>query len=498
MGDLKIRFALALLPMTTWAAEAARASTQDLQLRLETGLASYSLPGTSFTARVQGAISDAAPPILPVGTVVRGTIISAQSIGIGIRRERAGLTLEFQGCTLPGGGAAACEVRLLAVDNARETVHRDNRIRGVLAASHPPSLLSGLWYRPAAKILLRPVSGLAGAGGMLSKHVLPGPVGAAVFIVSRLIFFRIPDPEIELPAGTELVARVSVPSLEENAPGEAVFSAPPPDASWPEGLGDWLASVPGEITRPDGAPMPDRINMAFVGTAAELSVAFAAAGWSKADPLNAKTFALTYSAFTGMKSYSRAPVSKLHYEGRLPDLVFQKSFNTLARRHHIRLWKRELPEGGEAWLGAATHDVAIAFDWNRMNLTHRIDPHIDRERSKVINDLSAANCLGRISSIARLGPVRRNPLAEQAITDGAVVAVELRACAARPADSGLDLVRPKRAATTIALRRVILETRQYLLRGNAYHFAYDSLRWSLAGVRGRGQPEDRDYAMALK
>ena len=496
MGDLKIRLALAWLPMAAGGAATAGVSTQDLQLRLESGLASYSRPGALFTARVQGPVTDNASPILPAGTIVRGMVRGAQSIGIGLRRERAGLTLEFQGCTLPGGGAAECDLQLLAVDNARETVHRDNRIRGVLAASHPPSLLSGLWYRPAAKILLRPVSGLAGAGGMLSKHILPGPVGAAVFIVSRLIFFRIPDPEIELPAGTELVARVSVPSLEENAPGEAVFSAPPPDASWPEGLGDWLASVPGEITRPDGAPMPDRINMAFVGTAAELSVAFAAAGWSKADPLNAKTFALTYSAFTGMKSYSRAPVSKLHYEGRLPDLVFQKSFNTLARRHHIRLWKRELPEGGEAWLGAATHDVAIAFDWNRMNLTHRIDPHIDRERSKVINDLSAASCLGRISSIARLGPVRRNPLAEQAITDGAVAAVELRACAAPPADSGLDLARPKRAATTLALRRVILETRQYLLRGNAYRFAYDSLRWTIAGAGC--QKKDRDYAMALK
>ena len=42
----------------------------------------------------------------------------------------------------------------------------------------------------------------------------------------------------------------------------------------------------------------------------------------------------------------------LEAEGRLPDLVFQKSFNTLAKRHHVRLWQVEVP-GGTAWVGAA-------------------------------------------------------------------------------------------------------------------------------------------------
>ena len=60
---------------------------------------------------------------------------------------------------------ADCNLRLLAVDNARETVHKDNRISGMLAASHPPRLLSGLWYRPAPMVFLRPVSGLVGVHG---------------------------------------------------------------------------------------------------------------------------------------------------------------------------------------------------------------------------------------------------------------------------------------------------------------------------------------------
>jgi hypothetical protein len=35
-------------------------------------------------------------------------------------------------------------------------------------------------------------------GGMLCGRLMPGPWGAAIFITSRLIFFRIPDPEITL------------------------------------------------------------------------------------------------------------------------------------------------------------------------------------------------------------------------------------------------------------------------------------------------------------
>ncbi len=467
--------------------------TQDLHLRLETPLASYSRPGTPFTARVFGSFERDALPVLPAGTLIRGIVRRAHSIGLGLRLERSGLTLQFESCQLPGGETVACDVQLLAVDNARETVHPNNRIRGALAASHPASRMSGLWYRPGTDLLLRPASGLAGAGGMLASRFAPGPAGAAIFVVSRLIFFRMPDPEIELPAGTDLIARVGTADRLAGAPAPL---APVPAAEFPDGFPEWLANVPGETTRTDGALAADTINMAFLGSESELASAFAAAGWHGADPLTARTFARTYSAFAGMRTYSRAPVSMLHHEGRPPDLVFQKSFNTLSRRHHIRLWQRELPGLGVVWLGAATHDVAIIFDWNRLNLTHRIDTHTDRERSKVVNDLSAMGCVDGALAIQRISELRRNPQSEQVVSDGAIWAGRLRECRASDPAGPLGLSKPQRSRAALTLRRAVLETRQYLTRANPYHLAYQSVRRPISGPKGTGKPET--YAMAFK
>lgn len=133
-----------------------------------------------------------------------------------------------------------------------------------------------------------------------------------------------------------------------------------------------------------------------------MTESFAAAGWSTTEPLNAKTFARTYQAFSAMTTYPNAPVSSLYYDGRPAGVVFQKSLNTLAKRHHIRLWPVELA-GQEFWLGAATHDIGVGFDWSRMSITHRIDPYLDRERSIIFDDLTK----GRLRGVVR--PRRAGP-----------------------------------------------------------------------------------------
>ena len=74
------------------------------------------------------------------------------------------LQLEFDGCRLPDGTALDCNVSLQGVDNAREKVS-ENRIDGVLAASHPSSWLSGLWFRPATFADFTLGLGLTGAAG---------------------------------------------------------------------------------------------------------------------------------------------------------------------------------------------------------------------------------------------------------------------------------------------------------------------------------------------
>ncbi len=472
---------------------------QDMELRLQSPIASYSRPGTAFTARVIGPAKHDAPAVLPANTIVRGKVSRAHSIGLGLRHERAGLTLEFVGCELPGGQPADCDIRLLAIDNARETVHRNNRIQGMLVASHPPSLLNGLWYKPGSNLLLRPVSGLVGAGGMLCHRLVPGPVSAAIFIASRLIFFRMPEPDIELPAGTDLIARVFTSHARSEDPPPALAASEP----LPEGLSRWFAGLPSTVTRPGGAPMPDPINMAFLSTESEIAASFEAAGWHGADVLKprtfARTFGKTYSAFRQMKGYARAPVSMIHYEGRPPDLVFQKSFNTLSQRHHIRLWRQDWPgSDSPVWVGAATHDVGVAVNWNRMSPTHRIDPHVDRERSKVANDLTAAGCLLGFQRVQREpSPILRRPQLNKVVTDGDLWATRLQACqTAKPAPA-LALSRPKHSRVLLSLRRTVLETRYYLTRANAYNFGFQTVRWAFFG-RNKGNPEDGMYSAALR
>jgi hypothetical protein len=75
-------------------------------------------------------------------------------------------------------------------------------------------------------------------------------------------------------------------------------------------------------------------------------------------------------------------------EGKPADLVFEKTNDTFARRHHLRMWRRPGTVGGKpVFAVAATHDTGINFSDAERTFIHRIDPQIDREREKVVNDL---------------------------------------------------------------------------------------------------------------
>jgi hypothetical protein len=449
----------------------------EVHVRLQTPLASYMKPGTPFSAKV---IDLGVASTLPPDSTVAGVIRQATSIGVGIKHERAALELAFTACTLPDGQSAPCDAILSAVENARENVTRTGRIQGILSASHPHSWLGGVWYRPGSAISGRSASGLTGAGGKLQSVLAPSPIGAAAAVVSRLILFRLPDSEIELPAGTDLVLRVYAAAAppDTQAPDEPRLQLPP-------ALRLFLKSVPAEVTSPDGEPADDIVNLAFFCTREQLENAFRSAGWNTADPLTAKTFARSYAAVSAMRAYPTAPVSPLLYGSRLPDAVFQKSLNSLSKRHHIRLWNVETPSG-PVWLGAATHDIAAAVDWGRMTLTHKIDPNIDIERQKVIYDLHEAGCLLESSIALERAALARplqtaDALADAATlnTDGALRVARLGRCST-DLSARKPIKRPKRPFTTAIARRFVLETRHYLTRGNAYYWTYRGVRWSFS------------------
>jgi hypothetical protein len=121
-------------------------------------------------------------------------------------------------------------------------------------------------------------------------------------------------------------------------------------------------------------------------------------------------------------------ISVLTLGGRKPDAVFQKQNNTFAKRHHIRLWRQPATFGGRPiWVGAATHDIGIRAESGGTRWCLRIDPRIDRERSKVATGLSFARLVTGLALAGRqeIPRILRNATGDLLETDGWFLVLEL-------------------------------------------------------------------------
>jgi len=433
-------------------------------IRLDTALTSYgSRAGTAFIATAISPLEDGGQVIIPPGSLIRGTVTRASAVGFGLVHERATLELAFEEYELAGGERYALGARLDFIENAREQVDSRGRIKGVLAASSPQGLLRGIWYWPGDDFFSHSALGLTGLGGALWSHFSLGPFGAAGVLAARYLAFSLPEPEIQLPSGTEM--RLVATSIPEGVPTTPVV----PNLRVGESLSVWLENKSHIVTRPDGRPADDIINLAFVGDAEELQNAFAAAGWVAAEPRTMHSLSATYRAYNSMSGYSTAPVSPLLYQQAEPSVVFQKSFNTIAKRHHIRIWRAGSFEGKEVWLGAATHDAGVGFRLRSMTITHKIDPQTDRERTKVVTDLGFTSCLERVSFLESSAAAADawNPWIQ---TDGRLAVLYLQPCSGAVPDTDSTFQAPGSKGKRLA-RRFVLETRQYFLRDNMYYWA---------------------------
>lgn len=167
-----------------------------------------------------------------------------------------------------------------------------------------------------------------------------------------------------------------------------------------------------------------------MGSPAQVEGAFAEAGWTRARAMGMGARFRGLEALVARRAYKPAAVSRHELAGRPPDLVFEKQNNTIAKRHHVRIWQYPGGPAGETlWVGAATHDVAIVFDRRDHGFTHRIDPRIDGEREKIVNDLQLT---GHVAAVSLVDRPEAPPLAAGAAieTDGRVAVVVLRPPAA--------------------------------------------------------------------
>jgi len=166
----------------------------------------------------------------------------------------------------------------------------------------------------------------------------------------------------------------------------------------------------------------------FFGSRDQLIAAFGEAGWIEADGMGAKSAVKAAQATLRQTGYGAAPFSTLTLEGRVPDIMFQKSLNTFAKRHHIRVWK--LPntyDGSDVWIGAATHDIATTKERGYTKWSHRIDPHVDRERDWVATDLLFVGTAKAYADVPRPAAPKKlsNATGDNMVTDGKLTALKL-------------------------------------------------------------------------
>ena len=121
------------------------------------------------------------------------------------------------------------------------------------------------------------------------------------------------------------------------------------------------------------------------------------------------------------RGYKEAPVSILFLDDRPPDLAFEKTNNTFSARHHLRIWRRPGVFGGKpVWVSSSTHDTGIDFSEENRTFIHKIDPHIDRERAKVVNDLLFTGTVKGLALVDRPSVPAKgyNATGDQILTDG--------------------------------------------------------------------------------
>jgi hypothetical protein len=156
-----------------------------------------------------------------------------------------------------------------------------------------------------------------------------------------------------------------------------------------------LEDIPG-ITH-TGAGIPgDPLNVALIGTQAEVMKLMVAAKWYPADPLTLRSCLAIAKATVLKRQYDDAPVSNLYLWGRKQDLAFQQPVGSdPRRRHHVRFWKSDRVDaaGRPVWVGAAIYDERVGFSHTTGQITHHTGPDIDAERDYLFRDLETTGDL---------------------------------------------------------------------------------------------------------
>lgn len=368
-----------------------------LQVRLTGAVSSATSRAGDRVSAVLTVDADASGLVTPAGTIVRGVV--RQATAFSWSASQAALWLDFRELVDGNGRSMAMATKVVAVDNARETVDQGGRIVGITPPREAPS--------------------------SAEDAVLLAALAPELYDLARAEFRlrELERPDIVYGAGTDLVLETLAPT--RDVPARAPRTEAAPDL----GLLSLAAAQPLRTMTGTPARPADVINLVFGATDEELSSGFAAAGWNTAVALSLRADARTILAVAEDRGYKLGPVSLQSLNGRPPDRVFQKQNNTFDRRHHVRIWRLpQLNSGRPVWVASATHDIGIKFSREERTFTHRVEADIDLERQKIVDDLRFAGAVERYALEGRAGipPQLTNATGDAMTTDGRIAVLVLR------------------------------------------------------------------------
>ena len=405
-----LALAISVAPPTAAAQSIAPGDT--LHLRLLDRVGSHHHTHSRVRALVIAPVAgEGARVVVSPGSVITGRVLGAGMESFGGKRHW--IDVRFDSVAIPRGDSsgdslrARIAVRIVGIDDSREIVDTAGRIVGAPI----PSIIRS--KRDWAVMLL----------GIFH------PVGAIVLAATLEGERAERHRAIALNVGYELSAVTT---------SEATLSAwprwtPPPPVPRETNADSIASSVPLHATLRTGNTPSDVISLAVIGSALQLSAAFAHAGWTRAVPLSLRDDFVTFEKAAKGQGFESQPVSELVLNGRAPDLVYEKVADTFVKRHHFRVWR--WPAGAKdadttaLWLIAATHDTGLMFSTKRRSFTHVVDPHIDDERDKIVSDLIAAGAVEAMSYVPRVAPAAGatvNGGKKPAVTDWRMAVLDLR------------------------------------------------------------------------
>jgi opacity protein-like surface antigen len=444
------------------------------EIRLQQPISSYAThEGTRISGVLIAPVSERGRILLPLGTTVQGTVVSVRKVGVGVVHETAEMGLQFDTLVLTDGARVPIQSRILDVENARENVDAEGRIQGIRSTST-------MSHR---------------ASGMVGSLAFGDPIAAMFTTAASSGVLRFSEPEISLPEGTELLAKLTAPL--DLPPGNAQIIPPiaATDAQR-EQLGSLIRDLPFR-TYTDKSNIPsDLTNLVFIGSADAVQRAFDRAGWVIADTLTAETTYQTLRSIAENQGYKAAPMSTLLLNGRPSDYNYAKTLNTFSKRHHLRIWKTDESWADQTvWTSSSTHDIGIGFSKSNKTFIHLIDTHIDNERAKVVNDLIFTGCVDGVQLVTRpwLPKDAKNGTGETLITDGRIAVLRLNDCrepteetpAAGPEAKSLPVHGNRFNRTT---RQIVLTLKNNIMRDNVVVMGYSGTKYLVSKKKEEARP----------